>query len=246
MAVAEDARLTQAEDAAAFERIVRARRSVRKFTDTPIPENVMRQCLELALRAPNSSNLQTWQLFWVRSPEKKARLAHACLGQNAATTAAELVVVAATPARWREHCRMVLEGWPEGKPPKVVREYYGVVAKLLYTQGPLGMLTPLRWAIFNGVGLFRPAPREPMGRSGMAVWAVKSAALAAENFVLGLRAHGFDTCMMEGMDSARVRRIVGARRGTLIPMVIGCGERGPDGVYSAQYRLPSERTIHEI
>ena len=35
----------------------------------------------------------------------------------------------------------------------------------------------------------------------MAVWAHKSTALACENLMLSLRAYGYDSCPMEGMDS---------------------------------------------
>ena len=73
-----------------FEKVVRSRRSVRVYTDEPIPESVMRQCISLALLAPNSSNLQPWEFHWVRTPEKKAELVRLCLGQPAAATAPEL------------------------------------------------------------------------------------------------------------------------------------------------------------
>jgi hypothetical protein len=40
-----------------FKKVVQSRRSVRKFTQTPIPSDVLDECLDLALLAPNSSNL---------------------------------------------------------------------------------------------------------------------------------------------------------------------------------------------
>lgn len=47
-------------DVEQFKKVVESRRSVRKFTDKPIPEDVLDACLDLALLAPNSSNLQPW------------------------------------------------------------------------------------------------------------------------------------------------------------------------------------------
>ncbi len=76
--------LIQPGDANAFDRIVLHRRSVRSYDSTPVPESVMRECLELALLAPNSSNLQAWEFYWVRSEEKKRRLAEYCMAQGAA------------------------------------------------------------------------------------------------------------------------------------------------------------------
>jgi nitroreductase len=64
----------------------------------------------------------------------------------------------------------------------------------------------------------------------MQIWAVKSASLACENFMLAVCAHGFDTCPMEGFDSTRVRKLLNLPGHALIPMVIAVGRRGPKGV----------------
>ena len=57
-----------------FKKVVESRRSVRIYTEDSIPEDVMRQCLDLALLAPSSFNLQPWEFYWVRSPDKKKKL----------------------------------------------------------------------------------------------------------------------------------------------------------------------------
>ena len=80
---------------------VRARRSIRRFTPAKVPAEVIRNALEAAVLAPNSSNMQTWDFYWVRTPEKKALLVEACLNQSAARTAAELVVVTANAGKWK-------------------------------------------------------------------------------------------------------------------------------------------------
>ena len=67
----------------AFRQVVYSRRSVRKFDDTPLPEEVIRDCLELAMRAPNSSNLQPWEFHVVQSAEVRRAMVPACFGQNA-------------------------------------------------------------------------------------------------------------------------------------------------------------------
>ena len=38
--------------------LIESRRAVRRFTTEPVPEAVIRDCLELAVLAPNSCNLQ--------------------------------------------------------------------------------------------------------------------------------------------------------------------------------------------
>jgi len=231
--------------AAAFEAVVRSRRSVRKFDGAPVPEGVVRACLELAMLAPTSSNLQPWEFYWARSAGVKAGVAAACLGQQAATTAGELIAIVARRGTWRRHCREILAAWPGGKAPKIVRDYYTKLAPVMYTQGPLGVVGGLKWVVASVVGLFRPVPREPVSGADMRVWAVKSTALAAENLMLAFRAQGYDTCPMEGFDRVRVRRLLGIPRDGEIVMVLAVGRAVRGGVYGSQFRFPAERSIFE-
>ena len=52
-------------------------RAVRKRLDVtrPVPREVLEECLELALQAPNGSNRNTWRWIIVDDPEMVARLA---------------------------------------------------------------------------------------------------------------------------------------------------------------------------
>jgi nitroreductase len=52
-------------------------RSVRKRLDfeTPVPREVLMECLELALQAPTGSNAQGWQFVFVEDPAKKKAIA---------------------------------------------------------------------------------------------------------------------------------------------------------------------------
>jgi len=230
----------------AFSKVVRSRRSIRRFTEDPVPETVLDDCLELAMLAPNSSNLQPWEFFVVRTPELRARLAHACLGQNAAKTAPVLIVVVARPDTWRQHSRMALEQWPEEKLPGIVEKYYSKIAPIHYNQGPFGLLGVAKKAAGLFVGLSRPVPRGPYSPGEMKIWATKSTALAAENLMLALRAHGYDSCPMEGFDECRVRRLLKLPRKGLVTMVLAAGKRAENGVYNRQYRFDRKALVHYL
>ena len=54
-------------DRGEFIKVVESRRSVRVYNDEKIPEKDIQKCLDLALLAANSSNLQAWQFYWVKS-----------------------------------------------------------------------------------------------------------------------------------------------------------------------------------
>ncbi|HET8705473.1 MAG TPA: nitroreductase family protein, partial [Pseudomonadales bacterium] len=56
-------------DVEEFRKVVRSRRSVRRFLPDPVPDDVLNECLDLAMLAPNSSNLQPWEFYVIKSPE---------------------------------------------------------------------------------------------------------------------------------------------------------------------------------
>ena len=128
----------------------------------------------------------------------------------------------------------------------VVRDYYGKLVPLMYSQGPLGALGLAKGVVTNAIGRFRPMIRGPFSAAELKVWAVKSTALAAENLMLALRAYGYDSCPMEGFDESRVARLLGLPRGASIPMVIGAGVRADDGVYHPQIRFERSRFVFTV
>jgi nitroreductase len=237
-----------ATDFDAFATIVESRRSVRRFADEPIPDAIVERCLDMALLAPTSSNLQCWEFYRVVDPAKKRALVEACLGQPAAATAAELIVAVARVDTWEQNTRDVkhiLENdvweWP-----KSMHAYYRVITRIAYGNGPLGLMGPVKKALITAIGLTRPVPRGPTSRAEVVTWAVKTSALACENLILAFRAAGYDTCAMEGMDEQRIRGILGLNRDAVITMVIGAGRRRPGGIYGPRIRLPRERFIKTV
>ena len=224
-----------------FEKVVRSRRSVRVFSEEKIPTSVMRKCLELALLAPNSSNLQPWEFYWVRSESNKKELARLCLGQPAATTARELIVCVARIDTWKRNRRMMIEMLADSATPfpEVVTAYYEQIVPLAYGQGPFNLLGPVKKLILKVAALTKPLPRGPAGKADMRVWAHKSTALACENLMLALRAFGFDSCPIEGMDEVRIRQLLQLPRGAEVCMVIAAGKRAVNGIYRRRFASTS-------
>ncbi len=89
-------------------------------------------------------------------------------------------------------------------------------------------------------------PRGPYTRSEVELWAAKSTALACENLVLAFRAHGYDTCMMEGFDEVRVRKLLKLPDAAFTVMVVGAGERADDGVFWPQVRFERSLFVHDV
>ncbi len=63
--------------AAEFSRELAERRTIRAFSERPIPENVIEHCLSTANTAPSGANMQPWHFALVRSPEMKRSLREA-------------------------------------------------------------------------------------------------------------------------------------------------------------------------
>jgi nitroreductase len=60
--------------AAAFYEEVRSRRSVRHFSDRPVPREVIEGCLRAAGTAPSGANRQPWRFVVVADPAVKRRI----------------------------------------------------------------------------------------------------------------------------------------------------------------------------
>jgi len=232
----------------AFREIVESRRSIRLFEPTPIPEGVIQGALDLALLAPNSSNLQPWEFYWIQDPQKKQKIVEACFSQAAAATAAELVVCVARTATWKKHCSFMKDQLTRAEQegvriPKAAWLYYEKTAPFMYTQGFLSIFGICKWIFLSVLGCFKPVPREPMSQKDMTLWATKTTALACEHFMLALRAQGFDSCPMEGMDSLRVRKILKLPRDASVPMIIACGKRRAEGITLPRIRAPRDWVV---
>jgi nitroreductase len=230
-----------------FKKIIENRRSVRVYTNQKVPKEVVEQVLEWGTMAPNSSNLQPWEFYWVKDPRKKSELVEACFNQPAARTAQELIIAVARIDRWKDIRKEMISvlSEKENVPPSATA-YYQKLVPFAYGQGPLGMFGLGKKLFLNIAGIFRPMPRGPTSRSDMRVWSVKSTALACQNIMMGFSAHGFDTCPMEGFDEVRVKKILGLGRKAEIVMAISVGKRDKKGVYGARIRMPKEKFIKII
>ena len=236
-------------DANSFIELVENRRSCRVYTDEPIPEEIMNKCLDLALLAPNSSNLQPWEFYWVKSPEKRAKLNEYCLNQATAKTAAEIIVAVARRDTWKRSRRLMLQAFDEQNEIKVAKSayfYYNKLVPLAYGQGPLGIMGMLKRVVMGFMSISKPTPRQPKSIADMRVWANKSTALGCENLMLAFRAHGYDTCPIEGLDQRRVRRLLALPYKAEVCMAISVGKRADNGIYGPRIRFDRELFVKKV
>lgn len=232
---------------ASFYDVVASRRAVRRFTKTPISDDVLNTCLDMAMLAPSSSNLQPWQFFVIESAEKRQQVVHYCMSQNAAKTANRLIVVVARSDTWRQNAKDNITYYPSKPVPKTVQDYYGKLIPLTMTRGVMNVFSPAKWALTQAARQVKGAMVEPMyNAEDLKNWALISTSLAAENLMLAFRAHGFDSCPMGGFDEPQLKKLLELNDDQHICMVIAAGERDEGGIYSEQYRFERDRFIVKV
>ncbi|MAU64067.1 MAG: nitroreductase family protein [Flavobacteriaceae bacterium] len=228
------------------------RRSVRIFKKTDINKEKVKQCIQNGTLAPNSSNLQLWEFIHVTNKEIQKKITKACLNQNAAKTANQLVIIVVRKDLWRQRAKenanflkeQSKEGLMSDKSFKMALNYYTKLIPFTYTDffGVFGVLKSFTAQI---TGLFRPMYRQ-LSSSDKRIISHKSAALAAQNFMISMSAIGYDTCPMEGFDSLMVKKILKIPSKAEINMIIGCGIRDKKGIYGKRYRVPFENVYKAI
>lgn len=236
-----------------FDEIVKRRRSVRIYDNEAVFEGAaVERSLERAVLAPNSSNMQLWAFYRVKSVEVKKKLVDACMHQSAAKTANELVVFVTKQSHWRENAAWNLENMKRqfaGKEltskDKRALTYYTKLMPLFYRNDVLGINTLIRKIIIGYLGFNKPILRLTT-EADQRIMCHKSVALAAQTFMLSMTAEGYDTCPMEGFDKHLVKKIFQLDKTDEVTMIVACGKGKPEGIYSERTRLPNDKVIFTI
>lgn len=238
-------------NAGVFDEIVNYRRSVRIYDEQDFDTEAVTRSLQRALLSPNSSNMQLWEFYRICTPEKKKEAAYYCLNQSAATTAQELIAVVVRPDLWKKRAAYNYTQIKEQSPNKKSLtglsslNYYSKLIPMLYYNDSFGI-----WGLCKKItqffkGLSKPVVRQ-VTEKDIRIVVHKSAALAAQTFMLSMAAEGYDTCPMEGFDSKRMKRLLNLPRRAGINMIISCGKRKPEGVYGSRIRVPESEVIFSV
>lgn len=235
-------------EAGIFQQIVARRRSMRIYdADAPFDTEAVVRSIERATLAPNSSNMQLWEFYHIRDPHMIADIAKMCMSQNAAKTARELVIITVPKAKYIQRARANYQfhharygNAPIQSLDKRARrklKYYSHLMRLYYFQDWFGIAGILRKCIVGISSLWRPVVWQ-VSKQDLRVVCHKSAALAAQTFMLSMASEGYDTCPMEGFDSVKLRRYLRLARSTEFNMIISCGPGTQAGIYHDRFRVP--------
>jgi len=241
------------ESAAIFDKIVRERRSMRVYdANKPFDGEAVYRSLQRAMYAPNSSNMQIWEFYRITDPEKIKVIAKYSMNQSAARTARELVVFVVPRSVYKKrakanfdfhHARYNNTPLNELSAREQRRlKYYSHLMPMYYFQDWFGIAGIIRKIVVGISSIWRPVVWQ-VSKSDLRVVCHKSAALAAQTFMLSMQAEGYATCPMEGFDSVRVKRYLNFPSNYEINMIISCGPGTQEGIYHEQFRVDESEVI---
>ncbi|WP_316896521.1 nitroreductase family protein [Pseudodesulfovibrio indicus] len=199
-----------------YKEILERRRAINFFDPTrDVPEELLREVLEDAAKAPSSFNLQPWKVKIVRDPERKAALRALAFDQPKVTEAPVVLIVLGDRDGWKEG-NPTFEGHFKHNMKPEQRDYLVNSAKALYGNDSEATLA----------------------------FAAKNAGLFAMSFMFAACARGLDTHPMDGFDREAVAKEFNIPDNFWIPMLIAVGHRKPDlVVHPKAWRQPLEDMI---
>lgn len=175
-----------------FKNIVESRYAVKSFDGKIIPDEKIRLLMEMIRLAPTSFNLQPWQAKVIVDASMKEKLKPASWNQPQITSCSHLFVFCAN-TRLEELIDRLEQRMIEesGAPEEKVKGFTGLIRKFV--------------ANFD--------------ETGRLAWAQRQTYIALANGMNGARALGFDSCPIEGFDSAAYSEILDLPV-TLVPTVV--------------------------
>ncbi len=165
--------------------LIKTRRSIRRFQDKPVPEDILVKAIELATWAPNGGNFQPWKFLIITNKDLIHKMADAVKAKT------ELM------ASWPEAvvCGDVLERWK--KTSDFFRGAPACIAILM------GKYISIADSVLRARGEIDPAAREIRSYRQMGNSSLQSVAAAITYLVLILHYFGLGATWMAGPQQAK-------------------------------------------
>ncbi len=237
-----------------FDQIVDSRRAYREFdTNFDLPESVVKNSLERAIKSPSSSNMQLWEFYRIKSKEAIKEVARLCLNQPGAKTASEIVVFVARPDLWKERQKVHLKRLEKVETKDVKNKLFGS-SELSYFSTVIPQFYnpsfPCLRDLVKHIYVWNKSRNNPFMQDvyskHIPVVTQKSTALAAQTFMLSIVAEGYDSLPMEGLDSKRMKKFLKLPKTAEINMAIAVGKGKPEGLRGPRFRLPYDDVVFDI
>ena len=180
---------------------IEKRRSIRKYRDEPVPEDLMNRLLEAARLAPSSSNTQSWKFKVITDRETRKRMKDLALGQKFVEEAPAVIACCvdlnAFAERGREAMKLVTSGAVKPSMEMILR---------YVRRGKERGLDPER-VVINGV---------------------INVSIAVEHIALAATELGLGTCWIRAFDAVGVEELLALPDGVSVLCLLTVGYPAQD------------------
>jgi nitroreductase len=177
---------------------IKERRSINFFEPgKELPDEKIRELIEVAKLAPSSMNLQPWRVVVVKDSERKKALRKWAFDQPKVEEASAVLIMVADPGSLEESIETVLKSWVDlgYMKPEMVETYRGMAGGLYGTEDSLKRK----------------------------LFAVKNTSIFAMNIMIAARGLGLETHPMDGFDEDCIKKEFNIPPDKIIPMLITVG-----------------------
>ena len=178
---------------------IEKRRSIRKYRDEPVPEELIDRLLEAARLAPSSSNTQSWKFKVITDPEIRKKLKDLALGQKFVEEAPAVIA-----------CCVDLNAFGERA---------GEALKLVTS----GAVRPSLGMILRSVRSSKDKDPERVVVNG-----VINVSIATEHIALEATELGLGTCWIRAFDSRGTEQLLGLPDGVSVLCLLTVGYPAQD------------------
>jgi len=177
---------------------IKERRSINFFEPgKELPDEKIRELIEVAKLAPSSMNLQPWRVVVVKDSERKKVLRKCAFDQPKVEEASAVLIVVADPGSLEQSIETVLKSWVDlgYMKPEMIETYRGMAGGLYGTEDSLKRK----------------------------LFAVKNTSIFAMNIMIAARGLGLETHPMDGFDEDCIKKEFNIPPDKIIPMLITVG-----------------------
>jgi nitroreductase len=173
-----------------FKELIAKRYAAKLFQDTAVPEETMRELLEMVRLAPSGLNIQPWRIKVVADAETKAALSAVAPDEPQISSCSHLLVFCAD-TDWAAQTQKLGRVMKERTVPDKI------------------------WGIVMGIAAEMAQEPEPELRA----WIVGNVYIASTYALLGAQALGLDACPMTHFDATEFSRIL-ALPENIVPVLL--------------------------
>lgn len=192
-----------------FEDVVKYRRAIRQYEARPVPEETIRELLEMIGLSVSAMNLQPWKIMVASDQETKEKVFAATFGQEQVRICSHALIICADV------------------------DYPSIIARLDQVQAAAGVPAERR----EGMVAFATKLTDNMTPEQKLAWSREQVHIALGNAVNGAYALGLGACPMTAFDPTVLARALGLPENLVPTAIVSVGYPAEEGAPKLRHPL---------